>query len=79
MSDDIGIPPVESFKQLKERLAQEQAHKTKEDIVQETGGIDLDNLPRQKHNWVQRGLKVSCEGALHSHHSHFLVNRGSHD
>lgn len=73
MSDDVGIPPVESYKELKARLAEEQAGKTKEDVIHETGGIDLDNLPKQKHNWVQRGIKMSCEGAQHPHHSHFLV------
>jgi hypothetical protein len=34
--------------------------------------IDLTKLPKQKHNWVKRGIKVSCEGAGHPHHSHFL-------
>lgn len=37
--------------------------------------IDLDKLPEVKHNWVKRGIKVSCEGANHPHHSHFLVKR----
>ena len=37
--------------------------------------IDMENLPIVKHNWVQRGIKVSCEGAGHPHHSHFLVKR----
>lgn len=75
MSDDVGVPPSENYEQLKARLASEQAGKTKQDILQETGGIDLDNLPSQKHNWIQRGIKMSCEGAMHPHHSHFLVKR----
>jgi hypothetical protein len=37
--------------------------------------LDLGNLPKQKHNWVNRGIKVSCEGAGHPHHSHFLIKR----
>lgn len=37
--------------------------------------LDLDNFPKHKHNWVQRGIKMSCEGANHPHHSHFLVKR----
>jgi hypothetical protein len=37
--------------------------------------IDLDKLPEVKHNWVKRGIKVSCEGANHPHHSHFLVKK----
>ena len=41
--------------------------------------INLDDLVQQgrnvKHNWVQRGDKLSCEGAGHPHHSHFLVKK----
>lgn len=37
--------------------------------------LDLDNLPRQTHNWVDRGLKLSCENGGHPHHSHFKVKR----
>ena len=37
--------------------------------------IDISNLPKQEHNWVKRGIKVSCEGAGHPHHSHFLVKK----
>lgn len=37
--------------------------------------LDLNNLPTQKHYWVDRGLKLSCEGAGHPHHSHFKVKR----
>lgn len=75
MSDDVQKPSTESYKELKERLKQEQGHKTKQDVLRESGGVDLDNLPQQKHIWVKRGIKMSCEGALHPHHSHFLVNR----
>lgn len=75
MSDEVGVPGPESYKQLKERLVTEQYGRSKDDVIQETGGVDLDNLPSQKHNWVQRGIKMSCEGALHAHHSHFLVKR----
>jgi hypothetical protein len=28
-----------------------------------------------KHNWVRRGIKISCEGAGHPHHSHFLTKK----
>lgn len=36
--------------------------------------INLDNLPKGKHNWVVRGDKVNCEGATHPFHEHFLIN-----
>lgn len=33
--------------------------------------VDLDNLPKQTHRWVDRGLVMSCEGAGHANHRHF--------
>jgi len=30
--------------------------------------IDLDNLKPTAHNWVDRGLIMSCEGANHPYH-----------
>jgi hypothetical protein len=75
MSDDVDKPPVESFKELKARLKSEQASMTKEDVLREQGGIDLDNLPKQEHHWVKRGIVMSCEGMNHPNHRHFLVRR----
>lgn len=69
---------MEDYKQYKQRLAAEQAGKSKDEVMSELKAeykLDLDNLPRQQHNWIERGLKVSCEGANHPHHSHFLVTR----
>lgn len=37
--------------------------------------LDLDNIPTQKHVWVKRGIVMSCEGAGHSNHRHFLVRK----
>ena len=34
--------------------------------------LDLDNLPPTKHNWVKRGIVMSCEGANHPSHRHFI-------
>lgn len=53
---------------------------TKEEIQEQMEAtsefvIDLDNLPRQKHNFVQRGIVISCEGADHPTHRHFLHNK----
>ena len=36
--------------------------------------VDVEKFKDIKHVWVKRGLKISCEGAGHAHHSHFLVN-----
>lgn len=73
MSDEVDMPPVESFSQLKARLKEEQAGMTKEDVLQQSGGIDLDNLPKQEHVWVKRGIVMSCETPMHPTHRHFLV------
>lgn len=41
--------------------------------------VNLDELvttgKQIKHNWVDRGAKLSCEGAQHPHHSHFKVGK----
>lgn len=76
MSDDVGVPPVENFKELKARLAEEQAGMTKDEVMKQLDAeyvADLDNMPKQKHVWVKRGIVVSCEGAMHPSHRHFLV------
>jgi len=33
--------------------------------------LELDNLTPQPHNWVDRGLVMSCEGAAHPNHRAF--------
>lgn len=38
--------------------------------------VDISDI-KQTHNWVKRGIKVSCENAGHPHHSHFLIKSGS--
>lgn len=30
--------------------------------------FDPENPPKVLHNWVERGIKLSCEGAGHPHH-----------
>ena len=44
----------------------------KEEVQQpvEEFSIDLDNLPKQNHRWVDRGTYISCEGAGHLNHRH---------
>lgn len=73
--EDAQLPPVEPYEEYKARMAAELAGQTKEDVLATTDGVDIDNLPKQQHNWVRRGIKMSCEGARHPHHSHFLVRR----
>ena len=55
----------------------------REPIIKETTEIedvdeyqfDISKLKEVKHNWVKRGIKVSCEGAGHPCHSHFLMRK----
>lgn len=47
----------------------------KEEEIKPEYEQDLTKLTPQAHNWVARGLKVSCEGAGHPHHSHFLLGK----
>lgn len=51
----------DTFDQLKER----------NDFV-----IDLDSLVPQAHNWVDRGLVMSCENAGHPNHRSFKISKG---
>ncbi len=48
------------------------------EVIEQTppeSSINLDNLPKPEHNWVKRGVVVSCEGANHPNHRHFLVKK----
>lgn len=77
MSDDVGIPAQESYKELKERLRIEQCGKSRKELLEQFQksseyAVDLNNLPKQKHIWIQRGIVISCEGAGHPGHRHFM-------
>ncbi len=37
--------------------------------------LDLNNLPKVNHNWVDRGTVLSCEGAGHPNHRHFKTRK----
>jgi len=43
----------------------------KEFVKRSDHSIDFDNLPKQGHIWVDRGLVMSCEGAPHANHQVF--------
>lgn len=69
-----------TYEQHQVELKVEQEGLSKDQVMEQMSGkhefaLDLDNLPKQQHNWVKRGIKMSCEGAMHPHHSHFLVKR----
>ena len=35
--------------------------------------VDVEKFKDIKHNWVKRGIVISCENAGHPNHRHFLV------
>ena len=79
MSNDLQTPlKPETYAEYQERLKEEQAGLTKDDVMEQLPAeykLDLDNITPQEHNWVKRGAKINCEGANHPYHSHFLVKR----
>lgn len=54
-------------------LEAEQKGKAREEIIEEMRTktehvFDPATAPKQTHVWIDRGLKMSCEGAGHPHH-----------
>ena len=49
--------------------------KEEHERIANESSIDLDNLPKQTHVWVDRGLVMSCEGAGHPNHRHFKIQK----
>jgi hypothetical protein len=55
----------------------------REPIIEETTEIedvneyefDVEQLKQVKHNWVKRGIIMSCEFAGHPNHRHFLIDK----
>ena len=39
--------------------------------------FDLDNIQPSEHKWVKRGCILSCEGAGHPSHRHFIKEKSS--
>ena len=37
--------------------------------------VELDNLPKQGHIWIDRGLKYTCENAGHTWHEAYKRRR----
>ncbi len=72
------MPSEETYVDHKEQLKQQQSSMTREEVAElmkkrSEYQLDLDNLPAQQHVWVDRGQKLSCEGAAHA--SHWVMKR----
>lgn len=60
MSDRVWYPDYQ------EKLQAEQEEREQSKAPENS--FDMDNPPTQGHNWVDRGIKYSCEGAGHPYH-----------
>lgn len=76
----FDVPKPEAYVDQLERKHASQAGMSRDQIKEELGKtseavIDAEELVERgraiQHNWVERGLKVSCEGAGHPTHAVF--------
>lgn len=63
----------QTYKEFKEQVKAEQDGMTPEQIHDELKKrfehvVDINNLPQQSHNWVDRGMVISCENGGHANH-----------
>lgn len=61
------------YVEYQKELEEEQANKTREEVTEELQTkyehvFDPATAPKQGHIWIDRGLKMSCEGAGHPYH-----------
>lgn len=67
------------YKEYKQKLKEEQSAKSYDEIKQDMSTseymLELDNLPVQNHNWVDRGLKMTCENAGHLFHEAWKIRK----
>lgn len=63
----------QTYKELKDEVKAEQSAMTPDEIrakLQKESEymVDLNNIPQQNHNWVDRGIVISCENGGHANH-----------
>jgi len=68
------------YQQFKQELKDKQHTMSHDEILDQMEhrseyAIDLNNLPKVNHVWVRRGDVISCEGADHPSHRHFLTKK----
>lgn len=72
---------MSSYEEVKQSIKEEQSGLTKDEVIamlkdSKTDSekpkyeqiLDLDSIPNQQHNWVDRGVVMSCEGGNHPYH-----------
>lgn len=62
-----------TYKERQEAIREEQKNMSYDEIKSLMAGksdflLELDNLPKQNHVWIDRGLKWTCEDAGHPFH-----------
>lgn len=70
----------QSYSEFKEQIKEEQSNKSADQILKDMKrsyeyAVALDDLPTQKHNWTDRGLKLTCEYAGHPYHESWKVRK----
>ena len=70
---DTDLKP-QTFREYKEELKEKYTGMSKDQVLkqmnaQSESAVDLDNLPKQSHKWVDRGGNVTCEGGDHPYHA----------
>lgn len=70
------------YEERKQQLEQESAGKSRQQVAEQLSEtaehvFDPDNAKPIQHNWIRRGIKMSCEGAGHPHHQTWLRHGSS--
>lgn len=77
----LNIPEPQSYQDHKQELNDQQANMSREQIVdrmrsQSEAIFDPETAVKPRHNWVDRGRVMSCEGAGHPNHRSFKFRVG---
>lgn len=75
-SESIERP--QTYAEAKAEIQAEQAGLSRDQIAQKMTAkaeyvFDPETVEKPEHNWIERGLVMSCEGANHPAHRHFKV------
>jgi hypothetical protein len=74
------VEKPQSYEEYREAIKEKQSNLTYEQIKQQMQArsdaiVELDNLPKQNHIWIDRGLKMTCEYAGHPWHETFKIRK----
>lgn len=77
--NDVEDKP-KSYEERKAEIKEQQSQMSYDDIKKQMASnsefmAELDNLPKQNHIWIDRGLKMTCEDAGHPWHEAYKKRR----